>query len=317
MIKNKHLFIVAVLLFPFVVISFAVDIRETNFLLGEVYGPPSEYTSIPEPEYSIKVKLGDKIETLELDQYVVGVVAGEMPASFEVEALKAQAVASRTFALYKKSKSNGEYDLTGDVNGQVYLDETAMRKKWENEYDKYYNKILAAVEATKNEVITYNDELIESFYFAMSSGKTNESVSVFGENRDYLQSVNSDYDNDSLKGYMATVTFTKDEFKQKLSLSCEQIVIGNIKRSSNGYVETIDVCAKNFKGTQVRSLLGLRSANFEISVGDSVTITTKGYGHGVGMSQYGANGYANAGYTYEDIIKHYYTGVQISDLKNV
>lgn len=319
MIKNKTLGIVSLALLPVTLISFAYKKDGTNFNLTEKNVEESmieEEKTLKTPK--IKVLVGDTIEELELEDYIVGVVAGEMPASFEEEALKAQAVASRTYAIYKKRlNKDGEYDLTDNTNTQVYLTQDAMKKKWGADYQKYYSKIKKAVEETKNEVITYNGTPIEAFYFAMSAGSTNDSASVFKEERDYLKTVESIYDTGELNGYEVTVSFAKDEFLQKLKLTCDNPEVEKKETNEIGYVQSITVCGKEFAGTSFRTLLGLRSTNFTIEIKDEVKITTKGYGHGVGMSQYGANGYAENGYSYIDILKHYYTGVEISNLKDV
>lgn len=311
---------------PIVVISFVVKKGETNFNLEkenfdmESNQEEENESTLEQNEneskgLSIRVLVNNEAISLPLEEYIVGVVAGEMPASFDIEALKAQAVASRTYALYKKNTNElNEYDLTDNTNTQVYLTNEAMQKKWGDDYQKYYDKIKEAVDLTKGEVITYEGEIIEAFYFAMSAGNTEDSTSVFSESRDYLQSVTSEYDNSSLKDYEVNKEYQKSEFKEKLGITCSEVVVDNVNYNETGYVNEVSVCSKVFKGTEFRALLGLRSANFSIDVGDVVRIVTKGYGHGVGMSQYGANGYANHGYTYEDIIKHYYTGVEITKL---
>ena len=315
--RNKCLSLIAVVLFFLAVISFAFKRSETNFILDEIYGPFLPEQEIDDKEYTIRVKVENDVEILPLEEYIVGVVAGEMPASFSIEALKAQAVASRSYALYKKDQNNMEYDLTSDVSTQVYIGLEAMKKKWGDDFQKYYDKIYSAVDQTKGKVITYDGNIIEAFYFAMSAGSTNESKEVFGQSKDYLKSVISEYDNDSLRGYSSSMEFSLSDFKTKLQIDCDEVSIGDTIKNSSGYVDSIEVCGKKFKGTIFRKMLGIRSTNFDIDVSTNVKITTRGYGHGVGMSQYGANGYANAGYTYEDIIKHYYTGVDIVDLKDV
>ena len=317
---NRRLGVIAVVLFPLAVISFALKKQETNFNLEEFYGPSIEYfdsSKYEERNYSIRLSSNGSNKTLDLEDYVIGVVAGEMPASFDSEALKAQAVASRTYALYKKQKSGLEFDLTNGTNTQVYIEKDTMVQKWGEDYQKYYEKIRDAVLETKGQVLTYGGSLIEAFYFAMSSGNTNESASVFGEARDYLQSVVSEYDNTSLNGYEVKTEMSVDEFKSKLGLNCNRVTIDNISRSSSHYVDSINVCSQVLRGTAVRTKLGLRSADFDITIGDAVNIVTRGYGHGVGMSQYGANGYASVGYTYDEILKHYYQGVEIKDIKDV
>lgn len=317
---NKKLSVVTVVMFFLAVISFAFKNGETNFNLGKTddfYGPIISEGNLKK-NLTVRILLDGQPITMELENYIIGVVAGEMPASFEVEALKAQAVASRTYALYKKKVNENElYDLTSNTNNQVYLTEEKMHSKWGDDYQLYYNKIKEAVMDTKGEVLTYYGNIIEAFYFAMSAGNTLESASVFNENREYLKSVESKYDNKDLKNYEVTVDFNYEEFKSKLGLTCENNSIDKINYNSIGYVDDITVCGSIFKGTDFRSKLGLRSTNFEIHLGEKVSITTRGYGHGVGMSQYGANGYANSGYSYEDILKHYYTGVEITNIKDV
>lgn len=338
--KNKILSIIAVVLFPFAVISFSFRSGETNFILDENectdMGEKIVYTGtngdvkvevnagldeVPDetstPELSMRVFKSGKVETIPLEEYIIGVVAGEMPASFHIEALKAQAVASRTYALYRRKSANGTYDVTSDTRTQMHITEAEMRKKWGSEFDKYYNKIKSAVEGTKGQVITYKGDLIEAFYSAMSSGATANSGAVFNENRAYLQSVASVYDNASIKGFEVTKTMSKDEFKRRLAISCTNPVIDYTKYTNEGYLESISVCSKVFTGWGFRNVLGLKSSHIKIQIGDTVSLTTRGDGHCVGLSQYGSNGYASAGYTYEDIIKHYYTDVEITNLKNV
>lgn len=322
--KNKILLMILVGMLPIVVISFVFKKSEANFNLDQEnkeqessLKEDSDNLELEDKQLSmIRVLVKDEAISLPLEDYIVGVVAGEMPASFNIEALKAQAVASRTYALYKKkTNENGEYDLTDNVNNQVYITEEDMRKKWGDDYQKYYDKIRQAVLETNGEVITYEGSIIEAFYFAMSAGNTQDSISVFSENRDYLQGVESKYDNDSLRDYEKEQSFSKEEFKSRLSLNCNDVVVDKIDYNEFLYVDNISICSKEFKGTEFRKLLGLRSANFKVDVGKEVSIVTKGYGHGVGMSQYGANGYARNGYTYEDILKHYYTGVEITKLE--
>lgn len=316
--KNRTLLVIILVLLPFVVISFSFKSGKTNFNLeknDDTLDALEDDDS--DTDYKVKIKTKDEILELDLEDYIVGVVAGEMPASFEMEALKAQAVASRTFALYKKERSYLEYDLTDDTNSQVYISIEDMQKKWGAEFDKYYNRVLRAVEETKGEVITYEGNIIEAFYFSMSGGSTQEASTVFNENREYLKSVVSEYDNESLNNYEVTKIFSISDFISLLDLSCEKVNINNIDYNDAGYVESITVCGKEFKGTTFRFSLGLRSTNFDITVEEEVSITTRGYGHGVGMSQYGANGYAGAGYSYQDILKHYYTDVEIENIKDV
>ena len=260
----------------------------------------------------IKDTTRNTIENLNLEDYIVGVVAAEMPASFNEEALKAQAIASRTYAVYKMETSTREYDVVTDVSNQSYITIDEMKNKWNNEFDKYYNKIKKAVDDTRGEVMYYDNEIVEAYYFAMSNGYTENASLVFSEDKDYLQSVESIYDNSSLKNFEVTKTFSKVEICNKLNINCNKFEISNIQRSDTGRVNTININDKTYKGTEVRKLLGLRSTDFTIKIdNDNVEITTRGYGHGVGMSQYGANGMANNGYSFEEILKYYYKNVEI------
>lgn len=268
-----------------------------------------------EPKIKVKNTQNDNIESINLEEYIIGVVAAEMPASFNEEALKAQAVASRTYATYKMQNSDDNFDVVTDVSNQSYITVDEMKKKWNNDFDKYYERIKAAVYNTKGEVLYYEDEVIEAYYFAMSNGYTEKSSLVFSEEKDYLQSVESSYDNSSLKNFEVTTIFTKDEICQKLSVSCDNLTFSNIERSSTNRVNSISVNNEQFKGTIFRSKLGLRSTDFTIKEeNNKIIITTRGYGHGVGMSQYGANGMANEGYNYQEILKYYYKNVKISSI---
>ncbi len=263
----------------------------------------------------IKVKKDDEISSLKLEEYIIGVVASEMPASFHIEALKAQAISARTYALYKMNESNGNYDILASITNQGYINKEEMQVKWLNDYDKYYNKIKEAVLSTKGLVVTYNGNIVPTYYFAMSNGYTEEAKFVFGENKDYLVSVKSEYDNESLKNFKKTIQLTKDAFCTSLALNCDFLEITNIERSVTHRVIKITINDKEFKGTKVRELLGLRSTDFTILINDdNVQITTYGYGHGVGMSQYGANGMAKNGYNYEQILKYYYKDIEINKI---
>ena len=177
----------------------------------------------------------------------------------------------------------------------------------------YYNKIKDAVAATKNLVLEYDDEIISAYYFAMSNGATEDVSLVFGESRDYLVSVDSSWDQD-VKNFLVTTAFSREEFCRKLSLDCSNLTINNIERSQTNRVNTITINNQEFKGTTFRTLLGLRSTDFTIDINDTIDITTKGYGHGVGMSQYGANEMAKDGANYQEILFHYYKDVDIVEI---
>ncbi len=297
--KNRNL-IIAVIFLSVIAILSSFDKKETVFLNEE-------------KTVTIKNNETKEEKNLELEEYIIGVVAGEMPASFEIEALKAQAIAARSYAMNKINTSNETYDLVTDVTNQVYITTDEMKNKWQSEYDYYYEKIKNAVLETQGLVMKYNDEIISAYYFAMSNGSTEDVSLVFGESKDYLQSVDSSWD-ENVKNFTVETNITKEEFCKKLDISCDDIIIKDIKRSETNRVNEITINNKKFKGTEVRSLLNLRSTDFDIEINESIKITTKGYGHGVGMSQYGANEMAKNGSTYEEILKHYYNNIEISKI---
>lgn len=269
-------------------------------------------------EKNIKIKDEENnISELNIEEYLIGVLAAEMPASFEIEALKAQAVAARTYALYKiEHSANKDYNVLTNTTDQSYISKEEMKEKWQNDYEKYYTKIKSAIEDTKNEAIFYNNDIIEAFYFSMSNGKTEESETVFQESLPYIESVDSRWDNENLSNFVVTKELSKNDFCQKLSLNnCEIINITGINKSEGNRINTITINDKEFMGTTIRKLLNLRSTDFDISINNNtIYITTKGYGHGVGMSQYGANGMAKEGYDYKEILNHYYQNITIKKI---
>lgn len=247
---------------------------------------------------------------IELEDYVIGVVAAEMPASFHIEALKAQSVIARTYALNKLSKG---VTLTDNNSTQNYIDIDQMRNKWGADFDKYYNKIKDAVLSTEGTTLKYNDEYIDAVYFSTSNGYTEDSINVWGNDIPYLKSVESYWDRDA-SSFFRTQTMDLNTFNSKLGTNISnRDEISIIERNSSSRVSKISVGGKIFSGVQFRNILGLRSADFDIGLNDNLlTITTRGYGHGVGMSQYGANGMAQNGYNYKQILSHYYSNVSIN-----
>lgn len=253
------------------------------------------------------------IEKVPIEQYVVGVVSGEMPASFNYEALKAQAVASRTYVMYQMQvHKNDEYDVYDSVNSQVYLSEEQLKEKWKDKYVENINKVKQAILDTSGQFLTYNGEVIESFFFSTSVGYTENSEDVFSLELPYLRSVESKWDSIS-PAYIDQKTLKKEEFFNLLSLdNSNTLDIEIIEKTSTGRIKQIKINGKVLTGKQVCSKLQLRSTFFEIKEeSGNVVINTKGYGHGVGMSQYGANGMASSGFTYDEILKYYYTDVEI------
>lgn len=269
-------------------------------------------------EYTIKVKQvsQDKIVELNLEDYVVGVLAGEMPISFEEEALKAQAVVARTYALKRILNNNSEYDVVDTTKNQVYLDDEYLRDKWGKNYEKYIEKIKKVVNETSHEYIFFEDKIIDAMFFSTSVGMTENSEEIFPNELPYLRSVSSTWDEDVSPVFKENYKFTLKKFYELLGLKYNsKLTITKTSVTSTGRVKEIKINGKTFTGKKIQQLLDLRSNYFSIAkVGDNVQIETKGYGHGVGMSQYGANGMAKEGYKYEDIIKHYYQDVEIKKI---
>ncbi len=306
--KKILIYLFLIIFIPFFIVSFFIkdDNKKIIFKTNDII------------ETKIRVKRESGIiDEVSLEDYVVGVVSAEMPATFEIEALKAQSVAARTYVLKKVEQNKmEEYDILDTVMNQVYIDQEQMKEKWQNKFDEYFEKIKKAVDETKGEYLTYNGELIQVFFFSTSSGKTENSEDVFSESLPYLRSVDSTWDKDISPAFNGTITFTLQEFYFNLGLEySNKLNIDITKRNETGSINEIKINGNLFKGTDFRKKLGLKSTNFEIEKNeDKVTIKTIGYGHGVGMSQYGANGMAKEGYKYEDILKHYFQGVEISKL---
>lgn len=260
---------------------------------------------------TINLRLNNgSVVSIALEDYVIGVVGSEMPALFNSEALKAQAVCARTFAL-KKSSTGAT--LTATTADQVYKTNDELKSMWGSSYNTYYNKVKNAVLATSGEVMTYGGSYIDAVYFSTSNGRTEDSVYVWNYSAPYLKSVESKWDVGT-KFFDATKTFSKEELSSKLGVnvtSVSDIVINS--KTTGDRVNRVVIAGKEFTGVKIRTMLGLRSADFTVSEsGNSIIFKTKGWGHGVGMSQYGANGMANAGYSYLQILKHYYSGITIT-----
>ena len=261
----------------------------------------------------VSVRRSDgRVVSLELEDYVTGVVGAEMPALFSSEALKAQAVIARTYAL--KANSIGQV-LSDNESTQSYKDNGELASLWGGNYSSYYSKIKDAVNSTKGVYLTYNGNYIEAVYHSTSNGRTEDSSNVWGNSYPYLVSVESSYDNTN-PSFSISKSFSYSDLSSKLGIGVNSSSEFNILGyTSGGRVSSISIDGNQFSGVSFRSMLGLRSADFDIVKNDDgVVITTRGYGHGVGMSQYGANGMGKAGYSYQDILLHYYPGVSLGQL---
>lgn len=254
-----------------------------------------------------------EINNVPIEEYVVGVVAGEMPVDFEIEALKAQAVAARSYVMIQIERNiKKEYDVVDTVSNQVYLDKSNLLSVWRENYTSNINKIKTAVLQTMGEYISYNGEVAEALFFSTSPGITENSEEIFSNKLEYLRSVESPWDKIS-PVYTSTITYNIKEFYNLLGLDySENLNIDIIEKTSTGRIKKIKINNKEFSGSIVCSKLSLKSTFFEILKEDNkIIIKNKGYGHGVGMSQYGAQGMAKEGYNYKEILKHYYKDIEI------
>ena len=300
-IKKILLFSLLIMVIPYIIVSVFIRNDEITFNFNS--------NSIVRV---YRDKTG-KIERVPIEEYVVGVLAGEVPVSFEDDALKAQAVASRSYVMYQMQRNkNKDYDVVDTVSNQVYLDYEDMKERWKKDYINNINKIKSAVIETAGEYLEYDGKVVEAMFFSTSTGMTENSEDVFSSEVPYLRSVVSTWDEIS-PAYTDSKKFSKDEFYKLLGLDYEEKLNVEVTSStSTGRVKEIKINNKKFTGKDVSSKLKLRSNFFTIDeYDDCIMVSTKGYGHGVGLSQYGAQGMALDGYKYDEILKYYYSGVEI------
>ena len=269
-----------------------------------------------------------KTEELELDTYLYGVVSAEMPASFEEEALKAQAVVARTYTLYKiinNDGKHGEADICDDSTCcQAWISKENRFARWEeSEQEENWKKIVNAVNSTQGKIITYQGKPINAFFHSNSGGETEAPIEVWGgSGYPYLQSVSTTGE-DAYSQYSSEAEFTEEEFVEKIKEVHsnfeinwkEDNCIEVTEYTEGNRVKTIKIGNLELSGVEVRTIFGLRSANFKVTrEGGKIKFEVTGYGHGVGMSQTGADSLAKEGKNYEDIIHHFYTDVEITDM---
>ncbi len=283
---------------------------------------------LPGSDLPIEVYMcdSDKTVTMDLEDYILGVVAGEMPADFHPEALKAQALAARTYTMLRMkrfggsgcSKHPGAEVCTDSAHCQAYRDPATIKKG--------LDKLEEAVYGTAGEVIVYDNKLIDAVFHSTSGGKTENSEEVWSGSVPYLRSVESQYEEHSPK-YVTRQEISIDSFIKCIKKLDPQVKINSkninkeieiLERSEGGKITKLRIANKTFKGTDIRIALGLNSTNFSYTVGkDAITFTVSGYGHGIGMSQYGADGMARNGAGYRDIVLHYYRGVDIVNMNEL
>lgn len=312
--------------------SISSNLKGNDSIIGEII------YQINENSNNIMVSLlktqENKIDEIGLEDYVVGVVAAEMPASFELEALKAQAVAARTYGLAHLEQFGGDSspgakgaNLTDTTDCQVYISKDDRFENWPSDKcEEYWNKIVEAVYSTSGQVLTYEGKLVmRPHYFSTSSGNTEDAADVFNVNVPYLKSVKSAGEEGSPK-YITEKTISYVEFANVVNskYSDANINWNNLKkeisieeRSEAGTVKKIKLGKVTVTGSNVRAMFSLTSSNFDIEIdNNNIKITCYGYGHGVGMSQFGSNARAKEGMSYIEILKHYYTATEIGVIQN-
>lgn len=329
-------FLALALLLPVMVVMLRNDPAPAPPAVEEIVKsvPSSPILEEEEPNVSVYLSKLGQIETLPLEEYVTGVVAAEMPAEFEINALTAQAIAARTYIVQRllaNDKSGvpvEEADVTDTVAHQAYISKETLEKEWKNDGKSVQlAKLQRAVQDSRNIVMTYKGKPITASFFSTSNGYTENSEDYWKTSIPYLRSVPSPWDIEIAPHYKEAVTISKKQFFSELGLSNIDIpTLNNDSSSLNSLIhilstteghriKELNIGGITFSGREVREKLGLRSSQFSwVASGSDIIITTYGYGHGVGMSQWGANGMAKEGYTATQILKHYYTGIEFQQV---
>ncbi len=273
---------------------------------------PSTTSTKPLPQTeSCPILITANNETIPVEDYLIGVLAGEMPASFHLEALKAQAIAARTYVL--KQTDYGAKPILTTTAHQVYNDQNLREQKWQTTFAENEQKLTEAVRQTANQILTYNDELITAMFHASSYQQTESAKNYSGNSIPYLTSTTSPEKLDAEKTH-----YTYEELNKKLQqkFSKAQFQNAKIQRNDSQRIEQIKIGKKTWSGREFRTLLNLKSSNFTWSAtANGITLTTYGYGHGVGMSQYGANAMAHNGSAAKQILAHYYPNTTLETIK--
>ena len=299
----------------------------------------NENENTPDQQYEYEkyktIKLlhvsNNEVEEVDIDTYLYGVVSSEMPASFEIEALKAQAVVARTYTIYQiihNSEKHQNADMCDTHTCcQAWISKEDRMAKWSpEEAESNWNKIIQAVDLTKGKIVSYNGQPINAFFHANSGGITESSLNIWGGiDYPYLKSVET-VGEETYTQYASEVVISRQDLLNKIKTKYEDCTINFeeenciqiLEYTTSGRVKTIKFGNKQIAGTEARILLGLKSTNFTFKIdGNNITFTVTGYGHGVGMSQTGADALAKSGSNYEDILKHFYTNVEIIEEKSL
>lgn len=320
---------ILLIIIAFVFLCFTIPVLLTKRSGAKPVDVPTEENTYTYSNYgTVKVLHKDtgEVESLGMDEYLYGVVSAEMPANYELEALKAQAIVARTYTVYKiyKGSKHAEADICDDSTCcQAWISKQERFERWnENERESNWKKITTAVDGTSGKIVTYNGEPINAFFHSNSGGTTETVSNVWGgTDYPYLQSVET-VGEDGYSQYNSEVSISKEELVQKLKEKYPEIeidfnledAIKILEYTESGRVRTIQFGNTNISGVEARTIFGLKSAKFNIQVGEQVTFSVLGYGHGVGLSQTGADAMAKVGSTAEQIINHYYTDIKIENI---
>lgn len=298
-------------------------------------GPAAPEDAPPQPapgidrNVTLSVLIGGELKQMDMASYLMGVVRAEMPASFEAEALKAQAVAARTYTLYKMENGGApghpQADACDDITCcKAYLSAEDAALSWGADSGAWEEKIRKAVEDTDGECVLYRGEPVLAVFHSSSAGRTQDAAAVWSQSLPYLQSVESPENEDTVPNYRSQASFPAGELKELLLNALPEADLSgspsdwftNMKVQENGAVTSLAVGGVSVSGSRLRTILGLRSACFTLSFpGDQVVFSVTGYGHGVGMSQYGANVLAGDGMDYREILAWYYTDTTVDQYR--
>lgn len=324
-IKKPLLYIILyyflIFLIPFSVCFFAVETNNLSYSTKVEINKKMENGKIKS-----YISALDTLQEFSLEEYLMGVVAAEMPASFPLDALKAQAVAARTFVISKVANDKGDVSehkgapvCTNPAHCKAWKSLDELKNAWGEKWEEYYENVRQSVQETEGEIVLYNGEPITAVYYSMSGGKTENSQDVWGGSLPYLKSVNSSFD-ENAPNFNSACSFTPEEFKNIILANYPHLIpaddpsvwVGEAVRSQAGGVMEITILGEKIKGTKMRSMFSLRSHNFTLEYkGGAFHFNVKGYGHGVGLSQWGSKFLAEEGKNYKDILRYYYTGVTI------
>ena len=283
--------------------------------------PPSAVPSADAETFLVEDQATGQVLELSRQEYVLGAVAAEMPVSWPDEALKAQIVAAHSYALYCRdhaSAANGSWLSADPARRQGYLTDAVLHSYWGTRYDANYIRLSALVDSVLTQVLCYEGAPAGTSYFAISNGMTEASENVWGTALPYLVAVDSSTDLNA-DNYLYTVQFTAEQMQQALTglgllpdPAAPASWFGEAALTSSGYVASLPVCGQSVTGPALRKALGLRSACFTVQYQEgSFLLTTKGYGHGVGLSQWGAKALAEQGQSAEEILAHYFPGTEL------